>query len=1355
MLNRIKSRVRRDAPAFSKRPAIRNETRYVLAERSGAGSYMIALGHLVSGAFDPNRFNAACQALLLRHAALRTHFQIRGRVVEALVSDQPVVNFEAAHSSDPSLEAFRAWAVPLVFDDVDPTKPGSLIRFFVADYGDSWRFTIAGHHAITDGISRGVMNRELLKLYAGLVLDPLRVSGDVSSPEAPNADCEVSRLVDALPDQARVFADVEDPEQRADAGVFVEHSFSNLSKSVKRLSRVCEGTRFNTLSAAYAAALKAATGSSEISTFFQSEGRKRFGVSNALVGPYSNTLPLDLSFDPDASFKALVQELNQRTHKVLELESLPVLECAIEHHKQPSVSINYFPPAPRIAIDGLDVGPREFLDRRTEYDLNLVWSEEGGKLNGKLFYNPNRISKRRAQHILSLQAAIVEAAFEQPDQSCRALLKTVRCEIGAEPGHVAPDPSPGRALHDAFFQHAATAPDDIAIESADARISYGALAEGALRYARSLQAAGVTREVPVAILAERGPDLVTAMLGVSAAGGAFAVIDSAYPRERIRQMLDQLGANVAMRADGGRSDFSDDTLTWVTPATASITAASASVAPRLIAYYLFTSGSTGQPKLISHPESTLQRFTAWQVAETGIERPVTLMVAGLSHDPLLRDIFLPLSHGGTIAIPGADDLASPCQLRRLIESARVSVLHLTPSMGTLIGIGAPSWSVSNVKAIFWGGARLKRDLVKDWHTRADGAQQFNLYGATETPQAAMIYRVDPEHVRDPIPLGRDLPWTRARLVDSSSDDVGAFEMGEILIEMTDPVGGARGADGETVKASSLAHYTGDLGYAAADGTIHFLGRGDAQLNLNGHRIEPAEIEAAAESVPGIAQACLLVSDGDTPDLWLFAADNGAGVSRAQISQAIGARLPSHMVPKHVAIVEFLPLTANGKIDREALRVSMNSLNHDRPKAPPTTADERYVADLLSKYTGQSSPSRDDSLVDLGADSLSVLEARFALEEHGYDLPQNWEFLPIAALSEKRTAPQREASLLMSLFKLHRMDTFIVLRCLAIVLIVMLHAGVPMPTGASVMLFALAGFALGKVQMPAVLNDGKTGRIWSMVVKLSIPLAAVSVFLYAQNALRGIPPHPAMILPIENMASFIDEVILQRSSYERREVWLWFLHVYLQMFVIIGALLAIPKLFRWLRADHWRGAIAFYAVSNAMMASAFAIAIAVSPDTRGSVELWEQFPTAIFPFLAIGCVFALANTRPRKQVAISLAVLQYCAFWLVYQVHSEPLWIGGLLLTLLLVDIRLPRALSVIVASVSTQALMIYLTHWTTLAVLTRIADPFLPKALQIAIAIAVGVAVGRAFRPVLNAIGVNRLAESKITFNPRLRSKRT
>ncbi|MEM7327607.1 MAG: AMP-binding protein [Pseudomonadota bacterium] len=1330
------------------RPASPNQSRYVLAELSGAGSYMISVGHMVHGRFEEARFRAACQALLDRHDALRTRFQIRSRKIEALISTHGVVNCHVTQLENSSFDTFRAWAVPLVFENVDPNLPGSLIRFMAADYGDAWRFTIAGHHAITDGFSRGVMNRELLKLYEGESLSPAPSYYDVKQDVWPERHASITEFIDQLPVSQRVFSDGDDPRTAAPTGTFIAQSFPDLSKAVKRLAKTSDATRFNVLAAIYALSLKGAMGGTELSSFFQSEGRKTLGASNAIIGPFSNTLPLDLSFEPDQSFSEFARLLGQRLKTILALETGPVMETLLAESKSPTVSINMFPPAARISLKEGDVGPREYLDRRTEYDLNLVWSEEKGVLNGKAFYNPAQISTDRVQTLLLQQELLIDAALNAPHSTCQQVLNAARrgrTSLAALKGR---DDPPERRLHVAPFAHAETSPDAIAIRTTDAQISYRQLVTNACAYAAALQAAGISEGDSVAIIADRSPALIEALLGVAAVGGVFVVIDGKYPPDRVLSLLSAAQSRFAIRAGDKLPDYSNAQLTWITPLRGSTFTADNSQTPRDMAYGLLTSGTTGRPKLIFHPEQTLQRFVRWQAETLRIERPVTMMLAGLSHDPIMRDIFLPLMNGGTIVIPSDDEMTEPARLRRLLRTAEVNVLHLTPATGRLLALGQEEWSSPSIKSVFWGGARLPGRMVETWTSHAPKARQFNLYGATETPQAALLHEIELDRVPVNVPVGRPLPWTRVTVQDDWSQALGPGEIGEIVIDLTDPVQGVQSSPDLPDSSYGRRHHTGDLGYVDAQANVRFVSRRDSQLKINGFRVEPSEIEQTAQRLANVAHACAVMPDAEPAQLWLFVSVRGSGVTPGEINAHLSRGLPSYMVPTQIAVLDDLPLTANGKIDRPALL----ALTEQKPPRSsdddqrPTTQDEVRLAEILSKYTGQAAPLRSQSFADLGADSLSMLETRFALEEEGYELPDDWEFLSIKSLVEHRAEQQKQGSFWSVATRLNRMESFIGLRCLAIVMIVVHHAEfMYVPHGASILLFTLTGYAIGRMQMPAILNDGKTGRIWAMIARLLIPLVLVSVVLFAQNSVRGNDPHLAMLLPFENLATFIDEVMLQREHDQRREVWMWFLHVYLQMFLIIGGALSVPRIYRWLRKDVWRAALSFYAISNLLMATSMMAVLILSDSFSVGAERLAHFPTTILPFLAIGIVFAVAKSRPQRMVAFLAALAQFGAY-LLYGLHTEFLWVLALFICAFAPAFSLPRFGSVIIASLSTQALMIYLTHKTVLLGLVFVSGSLIPAPIHVVIALAVGIAAGRMVRPLLKRAGVNGLAERRITF---------
>ncbi len=1323
-------------------PASRNQARYVKAELSGTASYMIAVGHEVSGPLDKRRLRKACLSLLQRHDALRTHFEVSHGNINAIIEEQPRLFLETVKLRDRSFENFQDWATPRVFRNVDPFKRGSLVRFFVADYGDAWRFTIAGHHAITDGVSRGVMNRELLKLYGGETLSSVGSYYDSHSLEPAPQTNDLEAWVQSLPESAVLFSESSQSENEALPGVFEKMHFPELSKTVRRLAKVCKATRFNILSAVYALSLKSASSSSTMSSFFQSEGRKAVGASNSVVGPYSNTLLLDLSFHSDQSFSGLAQQLGSRTKEALSKECEPVMEAIHAALKAPSISLNMFPPAPRIAVEGLSVGVREFLDRRTEYHLNLVWSEDAGDLTARAFYDPSVMSSERVKHILRAQQVILSMALEDPSRTCEDLIKTAREPIEIKSIDGQRYDEVGASLHTKFEKNALAQPRATAIATSQDVISYEQLAARMRMYSEALHADGFREGQTVALIAHRVSDLVAAMLGVSKAGGQFAVIDAKLPQSRVDQLIEQLKPSHLISL--ARSDLAKG---LEAPISISKRVSYPHRSDSQIAYHLFTSGSTGRPKKVSHPATTLQRFVSWQTDTLSLKAPITLMLAGLSHDPIMRDIFLPLHHGGTVVIPFDCEMANPERLRDLVSNHRVNILHMTPSLGRLLTIGAPNWRCPSIVGLFWGGERLTRRVSESWRPRALNARQFNLYGATETPQASLIHEIGQTETNDRIPIGRPMPWTNVQILGASEDETGVWEVGQIVVDLADPVLGVNDAGHTRSTSASRVHYTGDLGFITPDRRVQFIGRLDEQINLNGNRIELGEIEAAACAIDGVEAVCAVVSKNPTPELRLFVSGDTRVLEVDGIRSVLAQTLPSEAQPHRIEIMHRLPVTSNGKIDRMTLQglSEVSETPNLTNASEPLNAEERFLAGLLGKYTDQSSPSRNESLRDLGVDSLSVIEVRLALEEAGYELPDAWDILPIRTLPQYRASASSQIGLSAG-FSLHKMDVLAVLRCLAIGSIVLHHAGVTFLTGASIALFALTGYSIGRLQAPAIFNDGKTGRLWAMIARLLVPLIAVSIGLFTIHTIRGNDPHPAILFFGVNFVPFIELGMQQSEISQRDEGWLWFLHAYLQMFVIMAIIISIPRVFAWIKTHEWQAAIAFAVGSQLLMAATVLGAHLYFSDPPTLILHLERLPTTLFCFVSLGVLCGLASTPKQRSVALGLILLKLTTFSFVYGIHQEPAWAIALLVCLYLSTLRLPKLFSILVASISTQALMIYLTHWSVLLGLKLTFEPNLPILLETAIALSCGIFLGRFLRPIWRALQINWLAEQRVFF---------
>ena len=1344
-------------PAEFRRPASGNQARYVKAELAGAGTYMIPMGHLVQGPLDRARLRFAADSLVRRHDALRTRFEINDGQVAALITPEAEFCFDLLELSDREFEHFRAQAVPLLFDRVDPRVPGSLVRFVVADYGDCWRFTIAAHHAITDGFSRGVMNRELLKLYAGEELTAPGSYYEHVTATGPAQDLaeEIGALIGGLPNPVRLVGDGLGTGSDDDTGQIAVRSFDGLSRSLRMLGKSSGVTKFGLLAAAYALGLRGFSGESGVSSFFQTEGRKGLGASISVVGPFSNTLPLDLSVDLDSDFVTFAREISERTKATVALESGPVLEGTLAAGKAPSVSLNMFPPASRIRAGDLEIGPREFLDRRTEFDLNLVWSEDGDVMTARAFFDRAQLTARRAELFVEFQGRLLAAAIETPGIGCRALLAAARRGHEAMLPQTTLEPEPTERLHEAFFATAARNPEATAVITSRGEISYGALAERARSVTAALQSAGAGEGDRVVLYAQRDPALVAAMLGVSASGASFALVDSTYPQERVRYMIERLGTRYVVEAGAALPPELAEGLCVVSPDDGR--AAEAVVvngAPRAEACHMFTSGTTGHPKLLTHPDTTLARFNSWQAATLDLPgRITTLMMAGLAHDPTLRDVFMPLSHGGAVAVPMPCEMAQPKDLRALLARAGCNVVRFSSSTARLLSAGIEeAGEVRSLKAIFWGGERLSHADVERWRALVPQARQFNVFGTTETPQAFLVHEIEGSEEGRDIPIGRPLPWTGVRLIDEDGTPVSMGEVGEIVAELADPVIGVSQRFELPGMHAPCHHFTGDQGYQTPDGAICFAGRRDWQVKINGFRVELGEIEAAAEALNGVERACAILSDDR---LLLFVLAPTDDVEDRRVRGALSRSLPSYMIPAQIVVLEAFPATANGKVDRDglvALALQAEAAREERGAAtPPAGADEQAVARVYARRTARRQVHRDDSLFDLGADSLSTIEIRLELEALGFDLPEMWEWLPVSELAQHgpANAPPAEAKGWLDRFR--RLDTFIVLRSLAIIVVVLHHEGLKLGVGASLVLIALAGFSFGRMHLPAIMTDGRTGRIWALIAKLLMPLVPVSLVLYVAHLYLGDNPALSTILPYENLWRLADFLFPDPGTEYLHVGWLWFLHVYLQIFVLLGVLLGVPRILSALKRDPWRGTLVFFGIAEGV--GLLLTGLMLGPLQVGN--LWEvavllmRSPTTILPFFTLGALLALADTNRRRNLALALAVAHFALAQLIYTTNGEVAWLVALALCVFVPYVRLPRLLSTVLMAISGYALMIYLGHRVIAFVIDGVAPGLVPLPLLVALQLAGGVLLGMALRPVTDWLGINRLASKRITFGAR------
>ncbi|MET8567696.1 amino acid adenylation domain-containing protein [Streptomyces sp. NPDC004783] len=546
-----------------------------------------------------------------------------------------------------------------------------------------------------------------------------------------------------------------------------------------------------------------------------------------------------------------------------------------------------------------------------------------------------------------------------------------------------------RLLHAPVFGHAVRVPDRVAVRVGGSGrvVTYGELASRALAVAGCLGARGVGVGDPVAVSVAKGPDQIVAVLGVLAAGGCYVPVGVDQPVVRRGRIVASAGAGVVLVGeDGGGQWPSGVRVVGVSEAVGHVPlSAPVEVSPEELAYVIFTSGSTGEPKGVEITHAAAANTIDAVNERYGIGgKDRVLAVSALDFDLSVYDIFGLLAVGGQVVTISEDVRREAAAWVRLVRRHEVTVWNTVPTLLDMLLVAAedrcrlPSLSVAMVSGD-WVGL----DLLGRLRGVAPQARLVAMGGATEAAIWSNVHdveRIEPGWVS--VPYGRPLPNQCYRVVDPFGRDRPDWVPGELWIGGAGVARGYRGDPERTAVSFPVTedgrrwYRTGDLGRYHPDGTLEFLGRRDHQVKVRGHRIELGEIETRLREVPGVSHAVAWV-DVSGAVRRLVAAVAGAGLEEGEVRAGLTATLPGYMVPEHIQLLDAMPLTPNGKIDRAALqansaRTSTGTAGQARVHHPPQGTTECAVAEIWQEVLQVSETSRDAGFFELGGDSLTAM-----------------------------------------------------------------------------------------------------------------------------------------------------------------------------------------------------------------------------------------------------------------------------------------------------------------------------------------------------------------------------------------------
>lgn len=1011
------------APSFPVTPDQENyplssaQRRLWLASQVGAGSraYHVTKSCILEGAVDEKAFAAAFSALIRRHESLRTVFKENGEgVIRQWILSLEASGFQLLLQdlrAVPQPEMVAAREIQQLWTTEFDLSAGPLIRcglFRLAD--QKWVLSYVMHHIISDGWSVGVLLKELLWLYqAG-------ISGQLLAPEplpvqyrdyavwqqaqlqeeslARHRAWWLQQFEGELPVLALPLDAVRPSNKSFNGGLVCTAFPKEIALGLKELTQQLGTTLFSGLLSSVYILLYRYTGQEDIVIGSPIAGREHVDLEGQ-IGFYVNTLALRNRFSGHDDFKKLLNNTQQLLLEAYQHQSYPFDELVVDLDLQRDMSRNVLFDV-MVALQnaagyepqeddegGIVVNSWEGVEHTTsKFDLSLVFIEQHDALQLNIEYDADIFKRstivRMACHLQQLIAAIIAspaASLLQLDylgpEEKEQLLEIFNDQDVSWPQD--------KTIIELFEEQVSKTPDNIALTFETIQITYTALNETANRLANFLRMHyRIQPDDLVAIQLPRSEWMVIAMLGVLKAGGAYVPVDPDYPADRIAYMIEDSGCSVVIDEEELQSFQSE---------AAQLDACNLRVVnkPADLAYVIYTSGTTGKPKgsLIEH-RNVVRLFKTSKPLFDFTATDVWTLFHSCCFDFSVWEMYGALLFGGRLIVIPLMTVKDPAAFVEVLSANGVTVLNQTPAaFYNLINAEKENGTAAlSLRYVIFGGEALSPARLEGWHQRYPQTKLINMYGITETTVHVTYKEITAEEIRlNSSSIGKPIPTLSCYVLDTGGNLLPAGIPGELC------VGGAGVSRGylnreeltarkfidSSFKTGDRLYRSGDLARLLETGEIEYLGRIDSQVKIRGHRVEPAEIEAVLQRMPGVEAAVVLTKPGKQGETVLIAYLLGATGVISGLRDALLKELPGYMIPSYFVPVAAFPVTANGKVDKKRLPDPEElALPGDHEYVAPRNEQERILVSVIENITGRKGLGIKDNFFAAGGDSIKAI-----------------------------------------------------------------------------------------------------------------------------------------------------------------------------------------------------------------------------------------------------------------------------------------------------------------------------------------------------------------------------------------------
>ncbi|MDF5727414.1 MAG: amino acid adenylation domain-containing protein [Rhizonema sp. PD38] len=962
---------------------------------------------------DLQLLSAVINQLVVCHPILRTSFNITSfseplQLVHQSVDIPLQVEDLRSLCVDQQQEAVTAWIESEKTHNFDWAN-APLLRFQIHYRSEeTFQFTVSFHHAILDGWSVASMLTELFMQYFSLLnkeADLLPSSPAVNfkdfvalEQEAITSDTQKHYWTEKLSDSSLAmlprwpFANHRNSVQQV--GLYEVPLSIEVSQSLLQLAKSLKVSLKSVLLAAHMRILSLLTGQSDIVTGLVSHGRPEGTDGERVLGLFLNSLPFRLQCK-GGTWIDLVRNTFENEQELLPFRRYPMADLQRVLGRQSLFETAFNFVHFHVYQNALNLKGVQVLDtktfEKTNFTLTAQFSQDpsSSQVHFSLNYDLIALCEEQIKQIGDYYTKTLTAIASQPEERYESyclLSQQEQYQLLVEWTKTKTDYPINQCIHQLFEAQVQQTPDVVAVVFESEQLTYSSLNRRANQLAQHLQTLGVEPEVLVGICVERSLSMIIGLLGILKAGGAYIPLDPTYPQERLALILEDAQVSVLLTEACLMEVMLQHTTKvicldtdWQTITQQSQENLLTQVSANNLAYVIYTSGSTGKPKGVQIPHSALSNFLHTMRQTPGLTKQDTLLaVTTYSFDIAALELFLPMIVGASLVFVSREIALDGVQLSTKLTDSNATVMQATPATWQLLL--ATGWSGNHQLKILCGGEALPGHLASQLLSRCDSL--WNMYGPTETTIWSAAYLVETDN-NSIVPIGYPIANTQFYILDQYGQLVPVGVPGELHIGGDGLARGYLNRPELTAEkfipnlfseqSATRLYTTGDLARYLPNGEIEYIGRIDNQIKIRGFRIELGEIEAAISQHPKVRETVVVVHSDSSNSQQIVAYvifQKEQTLTITQLRDFLESKLPNYMVPATFVILEAIPLTSNGKVNRKALPApDATQLLSESNFTAPSTPIEQMLAGIWAEVLSLEKVGIHNNFFELGGHSL--------------------------------------------------------------------------------------------------------------------------------------------------------------------------------------------------------------------------------------------------------------------------------------------------------------------------------------------------------------------------------------------------